>query len=184
LTAMSATAAGVWIAPSIVGLDQVAAATGSAAAPTLTGDALPGTLSSGDSLRPGANPWSANNRFYVFQECSLTLTAGQTTQSGMTLPTGVEITSYLVHYSRNGGTGTVDGTVSFPGTIVGYDWSDAALVGSDADWAVPGVNYGTTLRRMEWPGNDDLTFTLPNFLDIEMYAGAGFVDQIRVYVVV
>ena len=75
------------------------------------------------------------------------------------------------------------GTVTFPGTILGYDWGDSQLSGGDAQWGVPDVVYGTTRRKMEWPNNnDDLTFTLPSFLDIDMFANEAYVDQIRVFV--
>jgi len=77
----------------------------------------------------------------------------------------------------------VSGNVSFSGTIIGYDWSDDTLAATDAQWGIPGVNYGVGRRRMEWPGNDDVVFTLPNSVFLDMFAGAAFVDQIRIYVV-
>ncbi len=186
ISAFAATTATAWVTPSVIGFDAVAAAVGSTVvAPTVTGDAIVATLASGESLRPESVQYSSNSDFWVFQECSATLATAETVQSGDTLPAGVEITSYLVHWSPASGSANVAGTVTFPGTILGYDWGESELLGGDAQWGVPGVLYGSGLRKMEWNGtgtNDNLTFTLPNFLDIRMRASSPFVDQIRVFV--
>ncbi len=72
---------------------------------------------------------------------------------------------------------------TFRERFIGYDWQDATLAAGDAQWGVPGVNYGVGLRRMEWPGNDTITFTLPGSVSLSLYAAAAYVDQIRIYVV-
>ena len=113
LTAAAATTA-VWVAPSVVGLDRVAAAAASAPDPTVTGDAIFATLSSGESLRPDSTTYSSNTDFFVFAEACNTLTSGQSTDSGMTLPTGQLVSSYLIHYSPATGTATLTGTVTLP----------------------------------------------------------------------
>ncbi len=183
VAAFAATTAAVWTAPSVLSLDRVAAAAGSNAAPTVSGDAMLGTLAAGESLRPESVQYSSNTNFYVFDEQSTTLTSPQTTDSGDVLPVGTVICSHLIHWSPASGTTGVVGNVSFSGTIVGYDWTDGTLAATDAQWGIPGVNYGVGLRRMEWPGNDDVIFTLPNSVFLDMRANAAFVDQIRIYVV-
>lgn len=183
VSAFAATTTATWVAPSVLRLDRVAAAVGSEDPPTVTGAAVLGTLAAGESLRPESVQYSSNTQFFVFDEQSTTLTSPQTTDSGMVLPTGVEICSHLIHWSPATGTTNLTGTVNFSGTIVGYDWQDATLAATDAQWAIPGVNYGVGRRRMEFPGNDQLVFTLPGTLAITMAANAAFVDQIRIYVV-
>ena len=185
VSTFAATSVGAWVAPSVLSLDSVAAAVGSSPAPTptVTGDATIGTLMAGQSLRPDGVTWSSNSQFYVFTEQVVTLTSPQTTDSGMTLPTGVQLVSFLIHYSPASGVATLNGSVVLPGSIVGYDWKDPTLAAQDATWGVPGVNYGVGRRAMEWPGNDTITFTLPGSVSLSMYASASFVDQIRIYVV-
>ena len=183
LTAAAATTA-VWVAPSVVGLDRVAAAAASAPDPTVTGDAIFATLSSGESLRPDSTTYSSNTDFFVFAEACNTLTSGQSTDSGMTLPTGQLVSSYLIHYSPAIGTATLTGTVTLPGNIVGYDFTDASLAATDAQWGIGGVNYGVGRRRMEIPPegtNDTVTFS-GSTVSLTMRAAATFVDQIRIYV--
>lgn len=182
MSAFAATSLATWTAPVVLSLDRVAAAVGSASGPTVSGAATLGSLVAGQSLRPNGLDWSSNSRFYVFEEQCATLTSPQTTDSGAVLPTGIEIVSYLVHYSPSSGTVTLSGGVNFSGTIVGYDWQDATLAAGDTQWAVPGVNYGTTRRRMEWPGNDSITFTLPGSVALTLFASSSYVDQIRIYV--
>ena len=185
LTAGAATTA-LWVAPSVVGFDRVAAASPSAPDPTVTGDGTFATLSSGESLRPGGTTYSSNTEFFVFTEACNTLASGQPTDSGMTLPTGQLVTSYLIHYSPATGSGPLAGSVTLPGTIVGWDFSDASLAATDAQWGVAGVNYGVGRRRMEIPPenvvNDTVTFS-GNTVSLTMQAGATFVDQIRIYVI-
>jgi hypothetical protein len=183
VSAFAATSATAWIAPSVLTVDRVAAAVGSSAQPALSGAATAGTLLAGQSLRPSSITWSSNSQFFVFEEQCVTLTSTQNTDSGMVLPTGVQITSHLIHFSPTSGSRTLAGSVNFSGTIIGYDWQDATLAAGDAQWGVPGVNYGVGRRRMEWPGNDTITFTLPGSVSLSMRAGAAFVDQIRIYVV-
>lgn len=180
---VGATAA-AWVAPQVLATNQVAAAAGSSTT-LVTGDAVLGTLSAGDSLRPNGVEYSSNTNFFVFEENTDVLTSGQLTDSGLTLPTGVSITSHLIHFSPASGGTTLSGTVTFPGVIVGWDWNDGRLAAGDAQWGVAGVNYGTTLRRMEFPpGNDDFTVdTATGFVNLlELRAGAAFVDQLRVFV--
>ncbi len=183
VSAFAATSVATWTAPAVLSLDKVAAAVGSATGPTVTGDATLATLSAGESLRPSGIPYSSNTNFYVFEEQSATLTSTQTTDSGDVLPTGQLICAHLIHFSPASGTTTLVGGVNFSGTIIGYDWQDATLAAGDAQWGVPGVNYGVGLRRMEWPGNDTITFTLPGSVSLSLYAAAAYVDQIRIYVV-
>lgn len=173
-----------WAAPEVLATERVAAAAGSLGT-QVTGAATLGTLTAGESLRPNGVPYSSNTNFFVFEENTTVLAAGQATDSGLTLPTGVTITSHLIHYSPASGTATVTGTVTFPGTIVGWDWQDATLAARDAVWGVPGINYGVGLRRMEFPpGNDNFAVDpAACFVDIiSMFAGSTFVDQLRVYV--
>lgn len=180
----AAAATAVWVAPSVVGLDRVAAAAASAADPTVTGNAVFATLSPGESLRPEGTTYSSNTDFFVFAEACNTLTSGQSTDSGMTLPTGQLVSSYLIHYSPATGTATLTGTVTLPGTIVGYDFTDASLAATDAQWGIGGVNYGVGRRRMEIPPegtNDTVTFS-GSTVSLTMRAAATFVDQIRIYV--
>ena len=180
----AAAATAVWVAPSVVGLDRVAAAAASAADPTVTGNAVFATLSPGESLRPEGTTYSSNTDFFVFAEACNTLTSGQSTDSGMTLPTGQLVSSYLIHYSPATGTATLTGTVTLPGTIVGYDFTDASLAATDAQWGVPGINYGVGSRRMEIPpkgDNDTVTFS-GSTVSLSMFASFAFVDQIRIYI--
>ena len=187
VTSSAATAAVVWVAPSVVGLDRVAAASGSAATPSFSGAATPGTLSFGESLLPTVAQYSSNTQFFVFEESCVTLAAGQMTDSGDVLPTGVLITSHLIHYSPASGAPTLVGGVTFDGTIVGYDWTDDTLVATDAQGGVPGVTYGVGSRRLELPGrntvNDTLDVTMPGTINLSLLAAANFADQLRVYVV-
>lgn len=183
VSAFAATSVVTWTAPSVLSLDKVAAAVGSATGPTVTGAATLATLSPGESLRPSGIPYSSNTNFYVFEEQSAVLTSTQTTDSGDVLPTGQLICAHLIHYSPASGSATLVGGANFSGTIIGYDWQDATLAAGDAQWGVPGVNYGVGLRRMEWPGNDTITFTLPGSVSMSLYAAAAYVDQIRIYVV-
>lgn len=180
----AAAATAVWVAPSVVGRDRVAAAAPSAPDPNITGNATFATLSSGESLRPDSTTYSSNTDFFVFAEACNTLTSGQSTDSGMTLPTGQLVSSYLIHYSPATGTATLTGTVTLPGTIVGYDFTDASLVATDAQWGVPGINYGVGRRRMEIPPegtNDTVTFS-GSTVSLSMFASFEFVDQIRIYI--
>ena len=180
----AAAATAVWVAPSVVGLDRVAAAAASAPDPTVTGNAVFTTLSPGESLRPEGTTYSSNTDFFVFAEACNTLTSGQSTDSGMTLPTGQLVSSYLIHYSPATGTATLTGTVTLPGNIVGYDFTDASLAATDAQWGIGGVNYGVGRRRMEIPPegtNDTVTFS-GSTVSLTMRAAATFVDQIRIYV--
>ena len=137
----------------------------------------------GESLRPEGVPYSSNTQFFVFEEQCVTLNSTQTTDSGDTLPAGQLITSHLIHNSPASGTATLSGSVTFPGTIIGYDFTDAGLAATDAQWGVPGVNYGVGRRRMELPGNDTVTFTGLGTVNLTMFASFAFVDQIRIYVV-
>lgn len=181
-----AAATAVWVAPSIVGLDRVAAASPSAGAPSLTGDAVFGILTSGESLRPQGTMYSSDTEFFVFAEACNTLTSGQPTDAGTTLPTGVLVSSYLIHFSPATTSLTLAGAVTLPGTIVGYDFSDASLAATDAQWGVSGINYGVGRRRMEIPPenvvNDTVTFS-GSTVTLTMFASQNFVDQIRVYVI-
>ena len=177
----------VWVAPSVVGLDRVAAASGSAGVPVVTGAVTPATLSAGESLRPESAQYSSNTEIFLFEEQCVTLGAGQMTDSGDVLPTGQLITSHLIHFSPASGTTTLVGGVTFDGTIVGYDWTDATLAATDAQWGAPGVNYGVGGRRLELPGqnavNDVLNVTMPGTVDFSLRASAAFADQLRVYVI-
>ena len=181
---LAATTTAAWAAPEVLATERVAAAVGSAAELEVTGDAVIGTLLSGQSLRPESVTYSSNTNFFVFEEKTDVLLAGQATDSGLALPIGVSITSYLIHYSPASGNATLSGTVSFPGVIVGWDWQDATLVAGDPRWAVDGVNYGTTRRRMEFPGNDDFAVDAANcFVDlVSLFAASQFNDQLRVYI--
>ena len=187
VTAFGATTAVVWVAPSVIGLDRVAAASASAATPAFTGAATAGTLASGQSVRPNSTQYSSNTQFFVFEEACVTLATGQATDSGDVLPTGQLITSHLIHFSPASGGHTLVGSVTFDGTIVGYDWTDATLAATDAQWGVGGVNYGVGGRRLELPGqnvvNDTLAITAPGTVDLSLRAGESFADQLRVYVI-
>lgn len=193
LGAFAGTAAAAWVAPAVIGSDRVAAATGSLGL-LVTGAVTVGTLSPGESLLASANQYSDNNTMFVFEENTNVLTAGQATDSGMVLPSGITITSYLIHFSRQGGTGLVSGTITFPGTIVGWDFLDnddapaipGLLPSSDSLWGVPGVTYQTnetTGRGFETGSDDSLSFDPPNcFLSLTLRTNSSFVDHIRVYV--
>ena len=181
---LAAGSAIAWTTPSVLGLDAVSAATGSVATPATRGDAVFGVLQSGQSLRPTATTWSSNSNFYVFAESRQTLASAQGTDSGMTLPTGVEICAFLIHFSPASGSTTLVGGVNFPGTIVGYDYTDNTLAATDTAWGVNGVTYGVGRRRLELPGNDTLSVTAPATMDMTLFADWRYVDQIRVYVTV
>ena len=67
---------------------------------------------------------------------------------------------------------------------MGYDFTDASLAATDAQWGVPGVNYGVGRRRMEIPPegtNDTVTFS-GSTVSLSMFASFEFVDQIRIYI--
>lgn len=182
LLAGAAATTAVWVTPSVIRLDRVEAASPSAPLPIVTGDAMNAELSPGESLRPNGTEYSSNTTFFVFPEERVTLGAAENTDSGDVLPANQEICAYLIHYSPAAGSTTLSGTVTFPGTILGYDFTDGTLAARDTPWGVAGVNYGVGLRRLELPGNDTVTVT-GNTVALTMFANAAFVDQMRVFVI-
>ena len=182
VSTLAATTAAVWVTPSIIGLDRAAAAQGSAPnAPAIAGNGTFATLTAGESLRPNSAQYSSNTQFFVFNESITTLTSPYVAGSGDTVPAGQPIFSYLIHFSPATTNSLVTGTVTFPGTIVGYDSREADLRGGDAQFGCPGVNYGTSRRQLE--GSDTANFTLPSTVDLSLFANPAFNDQVRVFVI-
>ena len=183
LRAVGGGAALLWAAPSILSMPPVAAAAGSASGPIVGGDGVVGDLVAGDSLRPESVAYSSNDHFFVLAENALVLDEPQITDSGDTLPAGVPLQAYLIHFSPAWGRGIrVSGTVDFARPIAGWDSSDAGLLRGDPTWAVPGVFYGTTRRTLE--RKDVLVIDRSaGFVDVaRLRAMSTYIDQTRVFV--
>lgn len=193
LTSSALLATGVWVSPSIVALDRIAAATPSDPSceiPTVSNGAAwlatpPATLAAGGPLDSNTNTW-------VFPETSapFTLTAGlvvdRTTagsfnggsNQNVTIPAGTTICSYFVHGDRLDNRGTLTGQLNFANSsIIGLIYRRTTFPGSSF-LEVPGTTY--PYGPMET--NDAMGLDLTpgaNALKWEMRFGGG-VDQIRV----
>lgn len=144
-----------WIAPSVLALDRVAAATGSVATdiPVASGGATyitpPATIAEGT---PGLD---SNTNTWVFQEVGpFTLTAGLAvnrvsagsgftgnSNENATIPAGTQICSFYVHGDRLDDNGTLTGTMTFGNaSIIGLIYRTAQL-NSSTYLQAPGTTY-------------------------------------------
>lgn len=193
LSSSAALATTAWVAPSIVALDSVAAATPSDTVcelPEVFGGAIlheppPPDLSIG-------GPLDSNTNTHVFREtvAPVLLAAGLTvdrttagtfngnSNQNATIASGTTICSYLVHGDRLDNSGRLQGGLSFgSSTIIGLIYETATLNASSFLRA-PGVIYST--GAME--GGDNMSLDLTpgaNTLRWDMQFGP-VVDQIRV----
>ena len=175
-------AGAAWVAPSVLSLNPVSAATGSPPI-VVTGDIAEASLSAGDDLDTGGD-WTSNSTIYLFAENCRILTSSETTDSGDTLPTGTLICSYLLHFVPvAGSTQRAIGTVTFSGPILGYDTTNAGLAAGDPDWGVMSVLYpsGNGFRFLENSDQRDFDYAAC-FVEVDFRARAPGVDHLRIFV--
>lgn len=182
-----------WIAPSVLTLDRVAAATGSCVAdtPTVSNGAV--LISPPANMSEGTLPLDSNTNTYVWLETEAEildnpLTVNRTTAGSFngssnqnaTIPAGTEIASYLVHGDRLNDSGTLTGSLTFTNaTILGLIYRTSQLNASNF-LAAPGT--AGTPQAME--SNDTMVLNLTagsNTLSWSMRFGPAL-DNIRVII--
>jgi len=174
-------AAAVWAAPAITTWDAVAAACGSPIQ-GLSGQFTEATLSTGESLASTDPQYSSNTSGFVFLEKSATLASPQATDSGGPLPAGVSIQSYLIHFSRASGQGSVSGSLTIPGTILGWDHTNASLAASDTTWGIDDVDYDPTAPGRRLESHDTVSVdTATGLVTLNLRTNYIHADQVRIY---
>lgn len=190
-TAALGTAA--WIAPSVLTLDRVAAATGSCVAetPTVSNGAV--LISPPATNVEGTAPLDSNSNTFVWLEqdgCILDndlmvnrVTAGTfggTSDENATIPAGTQFASFFIHGDRLDDSGILTGSLMFASSqIIGLIYRTADL-NATSFLQAPGTTYA--YGGME--GNDDMGLDLTpgaNQLRWSMRFGP-HLDQIRVIV--
>jgi len=144
-----------WMAPSVLTLDRVAAATASVATdiPVASGGAT--FIPPPATIREGTTGLDSNTNTFVFQEVGpITLTAGLavnrvTAGSGFggnsnqnaTIPAGTQICSFYAHGDRLDDSGSLTGTMTFgSASIIGLIYRTAQL-NSSSFLRAPGTTY-------------------------------------------
>lgn len=160
------------------------------AVPAVTGAvSWEGQLSSGDSLDLHAQE-SNDDRFLYF-ESTTTLSSGLALDvvapglpSGLVLPAGVKVQSYLLHFDPVGaipGTTISGGSITFDGPIIGLLINDASLNATDSVLGVAGATYFTGVGRGMDVGVDQFIISADALtLDLGTWTAGPAVDELRV----
>lgn len=179
---------GTWVAPSVVGLDRVAAASSSSLCekPALADGAV--WLDPAPASTAEGGPMDSNTNTYVWAEqgpVQLTaalavnrVTAGAfngSSNESESIAAGTWICSYYIHGDRLDDRGTLTGSLSFASsTIIGLIYRTTQLNASHYLGAP-----GTTIVTGPMESNDNMKFDGSTSLYWEMRFG-GHLDQIRV----
>ena len=181
--------AAAWIAPSVIGLDRVAAAAPSSICEVpVVGDGGMWLDSAPTTLAEGG-PLDSNTNTFVFMEAGPVLltadlqvnrtTAGTfigTSDPGGTIPAGTWVCSYFIHGDRLDDSGQLTGSMTFSSaTILGLIYRNPELNSGSAFLESPATTY--VYGPME--GGDDMSFDGGTTLRWEMNFGP-HLDQIRV----